>query len=222
MRRFHQEASGGAGTPPPACQGRTDQTRGAHRRPPLLVLFGFGFEILDHFSKQGDCEEAALVVLGNQSGGEKPLFRGLLATPDGGAGRGEAWPLSLERLRPRQPAGPWAAPPNPPNQLRAGNRAFLMISTSPHSNRPASKARLNTGPRWALSQTQRSPEPVVSILGSALLARRPKEGPCQARAGRTGMWARSPFLSLRAPAHNGRPRLQRLFQRRLCRLSGAS
>lgn len=82
---------------------------------PLLVLFGFGFEIVDHFSKQGHREEAALVVLGDQSGGEKRLFTGLIAGPGVRAGLGEPCPLpsgrrvtAEVRLRPHQPTGPCA------------------------------------------------------------------------------------------------------------------
>ena len=41
-----------------------------------LILFGFGFEIIDHFSKQSHGEEAALLVLSDQPVGEKVLFTG--------------------------------------------------------------------------------------------------------------------------------------------------
>lgn len=38
---------------------------------PLLVFFGFDFEIFNHFSEKSHCEEATFIVLGDQSSREK-------------------------------------------------------------------------------------------------------------------------------------------------------
>lgn len=35
----------------------------------ILVFFGFNFEVFSHFAEESHCEEASLIVLGDQSKG---------------------------------------------------------------------------------------------------------------------------------------------------------
>lgn len=53
------------------------QTGGTHGpRTPLLVLFGFDFEVFNHFAEESHREEATLIVLGDQPNAEKLLLAG--------------------------------------------------------------------------------------------------------------------------------------------------
>lgn len=93
-----------AETPPPL-QGRQTKPGETHRGQPLLILFGFGFEIVNHFSKQSHGEEATLVVLSYQPVGEKRLFTGLTTRPRSWAGRSLSSPRRGGSLQ-GEPGGP--------------------------------------------------------------------------------------------------------------------
>lgn len=98
LRSFQSEQR----TPLPWRQTKPGET---HRGQPLLILFGFGFEIVNHFSKQSHGEEATLVVLSYQPVGEKRLFTGLTIRPRSWAGR--------SRSSPRRGGSPQGEPGGP-------------------------------------------------------------------------------------------------------------
>lgn len=101
--RLSLRGSVGAGTPRRAAEA-------------LLVLFGFGLEIVNHFSKQGHGEEAALLVLSDQPVGEECTW-GRVPGPRAGAGwNGPSSPSGGRSLRRRLPSPsawrPWHRRPD--------------------------------------------------------------------------------------------------------------